>query len=799
MTRKPTRNNSPDWEMLYQRRTVVIMILCGIVAFIALILQLAKVMIRDHDYYLSAAVENQVRTTTVSASRGNIYDTNMKILAGSASVKTVYISPAELLKYDEDKEAITAKLAEILEVDYNSIWEKWSDTESWYKVIKARVELETADRISAYIHGGYLKDPNYRHLNDEVKDRGYLCSVHLLDDSKRYYPYSTLCSQIIGFVGTDSYGLEGLEALYDSTLQGENGRIVRTAAANGTEMMFTGYESTYEATDGSSVVITLDTTVQYYLKKHIEQAIRDNQILNGGIGIVMNVKTGAILGMISVPDYDLNEFGTLNETYQAKLDAEFPRSRKNAEDGDGEEEPEDEEPAFDMDAYNERYIEYLQLQWRNRAIADTYEPGSTFKIITLASALEEGVISTDDHFDCRGSMEVKGRTESLHCWKDAGHGDQTLSQATQNSCNVAFATIGLRLGAKRFYDYIDAFGLFDKTGIDLNGESTSIWWTRSVFEDPSNHSQLASASFGQTFNVTPIQMITAVSAAVNGGYLMKPYVVKQVLDGDGTVIQNVTPTVVRQVISEDTSRTVCEILERVVGSPTGTGKNASVAGYSVGGKTGTSEKVGQASAEYMVSFIGIAPMEDPEIAVLVILDSPSRYSGIYISGGGMAAPCVGNILSDILPYLGVEQKGSGTSANVTVPNVRSATVEDATAQLEALGFQVAVDGVGETVTDQAPVGNQKVTSGSKIILYAGTEKPSALVTVPNMIGKSYRAAIQYFEAFGLCVKTAGVLPSDSNTIVVQRQSIDAGEQVPYGTVIEIGLIDNDTSIMETIA
>ena len=776
--RKQTgQENEPN--QMTTRRTVILMLLCGIVAFIVLIAQLGRIMIGQHDEYESAAVEDQVRSTTVNASRGTIYDTKMLILAQSATVETVYISPFEMVRYGEDKEAIAAALSRILDVDYDSIMRKWEDTASWYKTVRVKVEKDLADQVRAYVNGGFLEDPNYRYKDTESAKRGYLCSVHLIEDTKRYYPYSSLGSQLIGFVGADNYGLDGIEAMYNSTLEGVNGRIVRTAAANGTDMLFTGYEEYHDAEDGNSIVLTLDATVQFYLRKNIEQAVADNEIKNGGMGIVMDVKTGAILGMVSVPDYDLNNYSLLSDYYQAKLDAEWDPVTMTEQD------------------YNDRYLQLLQLQWRNRAITDTYEPGSTFKIITLAACLEDGAVSPEDHFNCGGAMQVLGRTDPLHCWRRSGHGDQTLAQSAQNSCNVAFATMGMRLGAKRFYDYMEAFGLFDRTGIDLYGESSSIWWSHQVFEDPRNHSQLASASFGQTFNITPIQLITAISATMNGGYLMKPYIVRQILDEDGTVVANVNPTVVRQVISEETSKTVREIIETVVSSPTGTGKNASVAGYRVGGKTGTSEKVGQASDDYMVSFIGIAPMDDPQVAVLVILDSPDRTSGLNISGGSMVAPTVGNILADILPYLGVEEAGGSASFNVVVPNVRSATVADAKAQLQSLGFAVQVRGDGDIVTDQAPVGNLKIVEGSTVILYAGEEKPTELVTVPDMTGKSFRAAKQYFEAFGLFIKSAGVMPSDSKTIEVQRQSISPGETVNFGTVVEIGLIDTNPDLLET--
>ena len=743
------------------RRATVLLLLCGILVFALLVGRLWKLMIVDHAKYESAAVETQIRTTNVSATRGTIYDTEGEILAQSATVETIYISPYEMMTYHEDAELIAAALSELLDVDYDTIMNKWKNTSSWYEVVKKKVERETADKVRAF------------------KNENNLVSVHLIEDSKRYYPYGTLAAQVLGFVGTDNYGLEGIEAKYESILKGENGKIVRTTNARGRDLLFTGYEDYHDAEDGNSIVLTINNRIQYYLKKNMEQAIADNKIRSGAMGIVMEVKTGAILGMCTLDDYDCNSYQTLNKTNQKKLDDAVNAGNMSE------------------DELNEYATSLMMGQWRNRAIADTYEPGSTFKIITLAAALEENVVDDDDLFECTGSMEVKGRTSALHCWKDApGHGWQTLAESAQHSCNVAFATIGLRLGAKVFYDYMEAFGFFEKTGIDLPGEAGSIWWPASQFEDPNNYSQLAAASFGQTFNITPIQLITAVSAVANGGYLMKPHVIQQVLDADGNVIQNYSPTVVRQVVSEKTSKKVCEILESVVAAPGATGKNASVAGYSIGGKTATSEKVGQASDEYMVSFLGIAPADDPQIAVLVIFDNPDPYSGIYISGGVMAAPCVGNIMADILPYLGVREAGD-VAVNSAVPNVKSMDVTEAAKALRSQGFGYKLVGNGSVVTDQAPIGGIKVADGTTVVLYAGESKPTEKVIVPDMIGKSFHAAKQYFEAFGLFIKTVGVAPSDSSTIVVQRQGVEAGTTVNYGTVIEVGLIDNDTSIMET--
>lgn len=751
-------------------RTLILLIVCGILAFIVLIYRLYIVMIVEHDKYESAAVEQQVRETTVVASRGTIYDAKMKILAQSATVETVYISPVEMIKYGEDKELIALRLSEILKdqgVTYESIMKKWEDTKSWYKTVAIKLEQELADQVRAF------------------KNEHNLVSVHIIEDTKRYYPYSSLASQVIGFVGTDNYGLEGLEAIYNRYLQGVNGRIVRATTSEGTDMLFTGYEEYYDAKDGNSLVLTVDSTVQYYLEKHLAQAIEDNDIRSGAMGIIMNVKTGAILGMATLPDYDLNNYSKLNASALKKLD-----ELREGKDGAG---------GLSQEDYEKAYSEALREQWRSRATLDSYEPGSTFKIITLSSALEEGVITENDNFFCGGSMDVLGREDPLHCWKRIGHGAQTLAQATQHSCNVAFVNIGLKLGASKFYDYVEAFGLFNRTGIDIS-EGDSIWWDEKIFNDPKNLSQLASASFGQTFNITPIQLITAVSAVANGGYLMQPYIVQKVLDNEGNLKSNFEPKVVRQVISEETSKKVCAILESVVSGKEGTGKNAYVAGYRVAGKTGTSEDVGQDTDEYMVSFVGFAPADDPQIAVLVVLDNPDPASGIYISGGVMAAPVVGSIFADVLPYLGIEKSltnDNSTVTNAIMPNVKTMSVQEATDNLKALGFAVSMIGDGDTVTDQVPSPNVRLAIGSTVIIYAGGEKPRHTVTVPDVTGKAFKSARAYFGIYGLYLNTVGVEPTNSDTVVVQRQGIEAGREVAYGTVIEVSLIDNDTSIMET--
>jgi stage V sporulation protein D (sporulation-specific penicillin-binding protein) len=753
-------------------RTLFLLIVCGIVAFIVLAIKLFEVQIIKHDEYETKAIEQQVRETTVTAARGTIYDRNEKILAMSASVSTIYISPAEIVMYDEDASLIATRLSEILDVDYDDIMEMTKDTSSWYKTVARKVESDLSDQVQ------------------EFKNEYNLKGVKIETDSKRYYPYSSLASHIIGYVGIDNYGLNGIESEYDDVLTGTNGRVVRAKNSAGTDMLFTKFEDYYDAEDGCDVVLTIDATIQYYLEKHLANAVSDYQVQNGAAGIVMNVKTGEILALASLGNFDLNDYQSVSEEAQEEIDAAETDEEKSS-----------------------LLAEAQQLQWRNKAISDTYEPGSTFKIITLAMGLEEGVISEDDSFYCGGSVNVVGRTTPVNCWKTAGHGAQTLTNALQHSCNVAFVNIGLKIGEEKFYEYCEAFGLFNsstdddaqltgKTGIDLPGESGSIWWSHNVFCDSQNYSQLAAASFGQTFNVTPIQLITAVSACVNGGYLMKPYLVSQVRDSDGNVVSQTESTVVRQVISEETSQKVCEMLEQVVGDNVeGTGKNAYVAGYRIGGKTGTSTKTtieaSTGAKEYIVSFIGVAPMDDPEIAVLVLLDNPSSSSGIYVSGGQMAAPTAGNIFADVLPYLGIEAEYTDdeiANADVTVPNIVGMSLSEAESYLGTQGLSYRVIGTGDSVTDQLPAANVYVALDSTIIIYADAEPSGGTETVPDVTGYTYSTARQLLEYYGLFIRSSTGIVSNSSSVVVSKQSIAAGSEAEYGTVIEVTLVDNDTSI-----
>ncbi len=772
--KRKTKNGpvSPNTMML--RRTLFLMIVCGIVAFVLLGWRLFTIQILDHDLYEAKAVEQQLRETTVSAQRGSIYDRNMNLLAMSASTQNVYLSPAEMVMYDEDPAVISAALAEILDMDFYEIYEKCQQRGSWYVTVARKVDDDVAEKIREFKASGhtYRKDDGSVALDKDGNPalRPYQ-GVKLEEATKRYYPYSTLASHVIGFVGADDYGLAGVEYYYDDLLSGTDGRIVRATTAAGTDMLFTDFEDYYDAEDGKSIVLTIDETVQYYLEKHLQLAVENYDLQNGAAGIVMDVNTGAILGMASLGNYDPNNYLEISEGAQKLLE--------NVQDEAARE-------ALITEARNE--------QWRNKAISDTYEPGSTFKIITLAMGLESGAITMDSTFFCGGSMDVPGRTDPLNCWNTGGHGAETLTEAIMNSCNVALVHIGQAVGAERFYEYARAFGFFEKTGIDLQGESGSLWWDEDVFFDPWNQSQLAAASFGQTFTITPLQLITGVSAAVNGGHLMQPYVVGQVLDEDGNVVQQHEPVEVRQVVSEETSAHVCEILEQVVGNPAGTGKNAYVAGYRIGGKTGTSEDVvyeaQTGTKRYIVSFIGIAPMDDPKVAVLVLLKSPGPNSTTYTSGGQMAAPTVGSIMADILPVLGVEPVYTGDeSAQVdrSVPRLIGKDIAEAQALVSSSGFTCRTIGEGTTVTAQLPRSGSVIAADSELILYLGAEPSGDVSAVPDLIGMDYESARVVLGWENLYVKGEGAILSGS--AYVTRQSIAEGEEVPIGTVVTVSLSD----------
>ena len=757
----------PNRQML--RRTLLLVAVCGAAAFALLLARLGRLQLLEHDFYEQRALEQQLREAPTAPRRGAITDRRGRPLALSASVDNVFLSPAEIQQYGEDRELIARELSRILSLPYEELLEKSAQTGSWYVTAARKIERETADEIRAF------------------KLQYGIRGVRLEPDTKRYYPNSSLACHLIGFVGMDNTGLEGIEAQYDSALRGSAGRSLRTTNAFGTELLFDGFEEFEAGEDGCDVETTIDASVQYMIERHLRQAVEDYDILNGAGAICMDVNTGEILAMASLDGYDLNHFLDVSEEVREQMAAA------------GSEEKAQEI----LDAARAR-------QWRNKALSDTYEPGSTFKIITLSMALDSGVVDLNSSFYCGGSVSVKGRSSPIRCWKSGGHGSQNLTQAVQHSCNAAFVNIGLRVGPERFYDYCEAFGLLKKTGdpeenlsartgIDLAGESGSIWWSENVFCSERNQSQLAAASFGQTFTVTPLQLITAVSACVNGGRLMQPYVVRRILGPDGSAVYERQPTVVRQVIRPETSERVRAILEQVVGDPKeGTGRNAAVAGYRIGGKTGTSEKVSlearTGQKEYIVSFIGFAPAEDPRIALLVFLDTPSDRSGIYISGGQMAAPVVGNMLADILPYLGVESEAAEGLQSAVMPDLDGLELTEAAALLKEAGLRGRTVGEGGVVTAQLPRAGRRIAADSQVILYLGTKPGTEPVPAPDLSGLDYGEARELLAEKGLFLRTQSPL-REAGEQRIACQSAAAGTLLQPGEVITVTLVCTDDSIL----
>jgi len=727
------------------RRTLGLLVVFGIAAFVPLFVQLYDIQIKDHEHYEERAVNQQTRDVIVSANRGVIYDRNLNAMAVSASVETVYIAPKEI-ETEEAAAQIASGLSEILNVEYDTVYNK-ALKNNYYETIAKKIDKSLADRVRVFISDSGVK------------------GIHIESDTKRYYPYGDLGSHIIGFVGSENQGLEGVEAIYDSSLSGTPGRIVSAKNAKGTNLPFT-YEQYYDAQDGNSVVLTMDSTIQGIVEKQLLAAVAEYEVKNRAVGIVMNVNTGEVLAMAVVPEYDLNSPRTI-------LDEETLLELAQLEGAE----------------YTKKLGEAQQQMWRNKAVSDTYEPGSTFKIITSAIALEEGVAGLEDTFTCTGSINVAGWSQPIKCWRHPrSHGTQNFATALANSCNPAFITLGLRIGHDTFYDYMEAFGLLSKTNIDMAGESGSIVLPRSDFSK--NQVNLAVYAFGQRFNITPIQMITAVSAAVNGGYLMEPYVVKEVVDANGNTVAATEPTVVRQVISESTSRSICEMLENVVDN--GTAGNASVRGYRIGGKTGTSEKAGEAEGCYVVSFVGVAPADDPEIAVLVLLDEP--MSNTYMrSGGIMAAPVVGSILAEVLPYMGFEAEYTAdefSGTDVYVPNVLGMDVETAAAALAKKNMEYTVVGSGTTVTGQIPAASAKVPCTAKVILYMEEPVNESMVRVPDIIGKTPEQVYNAITGAGLYLRATGSDTSTrSSSVQATKQSVEAGSMVKFGTVINVEFLD----------
>ena len=733
---------------IIQTRSFVLMILMGVVMFVLLFFRLFDLQITRHEELQGKAVNQQTRRTVVTANRGTIYDAGGNILAISSSAETIILSPLEIDNAVNDtenpvswtKESLAAGLAEILGKDASAIRKRMDNVKSQYEVIQLRADEDTAAKVRSYV------------------DENKIAGVHLVADTKRYYPYGSLAAQVIGFVGDENTGLYGLEAYYEKELEGQSGLVISSKDQAENDMLYT-YEQYFAAKNGSDLTLTLDTTIQYYLEKGIESMVDKFSAANGASGIVMDAKTGGILAMASYPNYDLNDFLTVSDqTLQERIER-------------------GESTVADMQL----------LQWRNKALNDTYEPGSTFKILTLSAALEEGVVDKTTTVNCGGSVNISGYT--IHCSNKNGHGLQTLVQSVGNSCNPAFINYGLRIGSEKFYEYMRSFGLMNTTGIDLGGEAVGVFAADSSF----TQLDLACYAFGQNFTVTPLALISAQAACINGGYLHTPYLVERITDSDGNVTYRHDDTPVRQVISEQTSATVRECLEYVVAS--GTGKNGQVAGYRIGGKTGTADK-GQ-TGDVVVSFLCFAPADDPQVIMLITMDTPSRATGTYVSGGNMVAPTASTVMAEILPYLGVEPSYSAEELlgmDTTVPNVIGMSVEEAKAKLKDRALSYKIVGDGEAITDQTPAGGAIIPGKSSVILYVGEEKSTDKCVVPHLIGKTPSEANTTATAAGLLIRFSGTTGSESSSVRVLSQSIDEGTEVEAGTVITVQL--GDTSVTD---
>lgn len=722
-----------------KKRCISALVILLVVGFGTDIARLFYFQVLKTDEYKVLAESGQLSDTEIPADRGVIYDSNMSVLAESASAWLVFVNPSKI-KDDAQRNLIAEGLANIFndeDLDKKAIYDKIGDKDYGYVKIKGKIEYETQVKVQEFI---------------DEKD---LYAIVCIDpDTKRYYPFGNFASTVIGMTNVDGEGRMGVELKYDDTLTGVAGRII-TARDGHSNLMNVNYETKHDAKQGTSLVLTIDKTIQHYLEKGLSQAVVDNKALSA-YGIVMNVNTGAVLAMSTMPDYDLNNPWEITDKKTLKKLAKIK----------------------DKEKYSAAYNEEIYKMWRNKTISDTYEPGSVFKIFTAAAGLEEGVITADSTYTCTGSLQVADNL--IHCHNTSGHGTQTLEQGLMNSCNPFFITIGQKLGTDRFYKYFKAFGFTEETGIDLPAEATPVGGVTYHKKEDMGISQLSSSSFGQTFQVSAIQMITAVSAVANGGKLMEPYVVAKQLDQEGNTVYENTPTVKRQVVSESTAETVISMMESVVSK--GTGKNAYVPGYRVAGKTGTSEKL-TVDGEYIASFVGCAPADDPQIAVLIVIDEPQ---GASHGGGAIAAPVAGSVIEQTLKYMNVEPVYTDeelSKLNASTPDVSGMTVSQAKNVVENSGFTARVVGNGDKVVSQYPIKAQSISMGGVVILYTQTDSNNTTSTVPDLKGLSISEANKRAVNSGYNIKVSGA--TLDSEVVSYRQSVESGTKAELGTTITV--------------
>lgn len=734
-----------------RQRTAILILLILVLGFGAAVLRLTYLTTVQSSELQESAVDLQLADTTVSAKRGTIYDANGNVLAESASVWQVVMSPVNF-KNDKQRQAAAKGLSEIFDLEYNDVLDD-TKQQSHYVVVKRRIESDEREKVLELI--------------DTLK-KDYSCSgvIQLLDDYKRYYPKNSLASSVIGFTGSDDQGLEGIEYEYDSYLSGTPGRIITAQNARGTDMPFR-YEQNVESEDGNNVYLTIDETIQSICEKYMQKGVEDNNVLNKGVCIAMDVNTGAILAMVTTDGYDLNNPYELSAKDKKKIKSTPKKKQAEAESA------------------------ALSNMWRNKAVADTYMPGSVFKMCVASAALEENLVNEKTSFTCTGSISVEG--ETIHCSNISGHGTQNFVEAISNSCNPAFIQIGQMLGAGKFRQYYQGFGFSDKTGIDLPGEAEDSFWK----EGKMGGVDLAVASFGQNFTITPIQMITACAAVSNGGYVVQPHVVSKITDSKGNVIKTVDKKVKRQVISDDTSKKMNEYLEYNTERQGATA--GYISGYKVAGKTGTTEKRGVTKVEssfsedYISSFCGYAPADDPQIAMLVFFDTPD---GDAYYGSQVSSPVFINIMSEVLPYLDVKTSYTDEElgyVDASAGDYTGVSVDEAKTAVEADGFTATVKGNGSTVISQIPTVSSGLQKGGSIVLYTDSDSQSETVSVPSLIGLSPDEVNDVASDYGLNVSFSGATTSSGTS---SSQNVEAGTSVSPGTVITVSFADSSSTLNE---
>ncbi|MDD4688263.1 MAG: stage V sporulation protein D [Eubacteriales bacterium] len=722
------------------QKRIFFMLICVMAVFVFMCGRIAYVQFVDGPDLQKKAAEQQTRDRLITSKRGSIMDRNGKMLAVSASAESVSVSPAELRGSLEKKEKVdfddvAEGLSKCLSMEYDDVYKKITANTS-YEILKRKVEKDEADKVREFI--------------SEIKVSG----INIDEDSKRYYPYGEFAAQVIGFTGVDNQGLSGVEATCDSVLKGVAGRVTSAKSAKGSDMPF-DYERYVDPEDGVNVMLTLDESIQHFVEKNLEIAVADNKLSNGALGIVMDVKTGEILAMANKPSYDLNmpfEIADENVNKEVQgLSGEEKTAKAN---------------------------EYLQKLWRNRAISDTYEPGSTFKILVSSMAIEENLIGDNDTFYCGGSKKVADRV--IKCWKTGGHGTQNFTKAIQNSCNPAFIEIGARVGTSSFREYFKGFGFLDKTGIELSGEATGVFYA----DDNFNEVELATSSFGQGFQITPMQMLTAVCAVANDGVLVQPHIIKAYVDDEGNVLQSFQPNVTRQIVSKKTSAQMRSYLESVVTD--GGASNAYISGYRVAGKTGTSEKFPRNMGKYIASFVGFAPADDPQVACLILLDEPR--GGQYY-GGVIAAPVAGKILEEILEYMNIETQYTTEELDkleAPVPNLKKMSLDMAKGLLGQHNLKFIVEGSGDKVVNQMPKSGTKVSMNSTITIYTDENKEPNKITVPDLAGCTVSQATQAISNSMLNIRVVGAAAAgNGSTCSAYKQSPAAGTVVEQGTVVTV--------------